>query len=95
MERRCSIAGCRKGGSGVSRHGRTHRQALPAGVEFGTLCEVGELIRGRRFTKADYVTEGLGSIHYGEVYTEYGTWATGVRAYVRPGLKGNLRLAPR
>lgn len=65
----------------------------PAGVEFKTLGEVGELIRGRRFTKADYVTEGLGSIHYGEIYTEYGTWATEVRAYVRPELKGNLRLA--
>lgn len=65
----------------------------PAGVEFKTLGEVGELIRGRRFTKADYVTEGFGSIHYGEIYTEYGTWATEVRAYVRPELKGNLRLA--
>lgn len=65
----------------------------PAGVEFKTLGEVGELIRGRRFTKADYVTEGLGSIHYGEIYTEYGTWAVEVRAYVRPELKDNLRLA--
>lgn len=37
--------------------------------------------------------EGLGAIHYGEIYTEYGTWATKVRAFVRPDLKGNLRLA--
>jgi type I restriction enzyme S subunit len=65
----------------------------PNGVESKTLGEVGELIRGRRFTKADYVAEGLGSIHYGEIYTEYGTWATEVCSFVRPELNGNLRLA--
>lgn len=65
----------------------------PDGVEYKTLGEVGELIRGRRFTKADYVNEGLGSIHYGEVYTSYGTSATHVRSFVRPDLRGTLRLA--
>lgn len=67
--------------------------ACPDGVEHKTLGEVGVLIRGRRFTKADYVEEGLGSIHYGEIYTDYGAWATEVRKFVRPELKGSLRLA--
>ena len=31
----------------------------PGGVQRVPLSEVGELIRGRRFTKADYVEEGL------------------------------------
>ena len=70
-------------------------ELCPAGVPFKTLGEVGELIRGRRFTKADYVDVGLGSIHYGEVYTAYGTWATEVRSYVRPELTARLRLASR
>ncbi len=65
----------------------------PAGVPFKTLGDVGELIRGRRFTKADYVDVGLGCIHYGEVYTDYGTWATKVRSYVQPELRSTLRLA--
>lgn len=65
----------------------------PDGVEYKTLGEVGGLVRGRRFTKADYVDEGLGSIHYGEIYTEFGTWATEARAFVRPDLKASLRLA--
>lgn len=67
--------------------------ACPDGVEHRTLGEIGVLIRGRRFTKADYVEEGLGSIHYGEIYTDYGTWATEVRKFVRPELKDRLRLA--
>ena len=65
----------------------------PSGVEFKALGDVGELVRGRRFTKADYVDTGLGSIHYGEVYTEYGTATTEVRRFVRSELRANLRLA--
>lgn len=65
----------------------------PDGVDFKVLGEVGEFIRGRRFTKADYVDEGLGSIHYGEIYTDFGTSATETRSFVRPELKGSLRLA--
>ena len=42
----------------------------PGGVAFKELGEVGEFIRGRRFTKADYVESGLGAIHYGEIYTD-------------------------
>ena len=63
------------------------------GVEFKTLGEVGEFIRGRRFTKDDYVDSGLGSIHYGEIYTDYGTATTTTRSFVRQELKSRLRLA--
>jgi type I restriction enzyme, S subunit len=68
-------------------------QLCPDGVEFKTLGEVGELMRGRRFTKADYVDSGLGSIHYGEVYTSFGTWTDQVKSFVRPDLESRLRLA--
>ena len=37
--------------------------------------EVGEFIRGRRFTKSDVHADGIGSIHYGEIYTHYGSSA--------------------
>jgi type I restriction enzyme S subunit len=33
-------------------------------VEWKALVEVGEFIRGKRFTKADYVEDGIGVIHY-------------------------------
>lgn len=70
-------------------------EQCPDGVEYRTLSDVGELTRGRRFTKADYVEAGLGSIHYGEVYTSYGTAAHKVLSFVRSDLKSKLRLAHR
>lgn len=65
----------------------------PGGVAFKELGEVGEFIRGRRFTKADYVESGLGAIHYGEIYTDYGTATALTRSFVRSELKSSLRLA--
>jgi len=79
----------------VSRIDELIAQQCPAGVERVALSEVGELIRGRRFTKADYVDEGLGAIHYGEVYTDYGTWTARVNRFVRASMRESLRLARR
>ena len=57
------------------------------------MAEVGEFIRGRRFTKADYVEDGVACIHYGEIYTHYGTSANAVISRVRPEMKPILRFA--
>ena len=67
------------------------RQHCPNGVEFRALGDAGEVFRGRRFTKADYVDEGLAAIHYGELYTHYGTSAREVITRVRSDLAPNLR----
>lgn len=77
----------------MSRLDKLISELCPEGVAFRPLGEIGDLIRGRRFTKSDYVDVGLGSIHYGEVYTSYGTWANQVHSYVRPELRDRLRLA--
>jgi type I restriction enzyme S subunit len=69
------------------------RQHCPNGVEFRALGEIGEVFRGRRFTKGDYVDEGLAAIHYGELYTHYGTSATEVVTRVRADLEPGLRFA--
>ena len=37
------------------------------------LGEVAEIIRGGNFQKKDFVEEGLPCIHYGQIYTKYGT----------------------
>jgi type I restriction enzyme S subunit len=55
--------------------------------------ELGEIYRGRRFTKDDYVSEGLPAIHYGELYTEYGTSAAEAVTHVRLDLEPSLRFA--
>lgn len=62
-------------------------------VEWKPLGEIGEFIRGKRFTKADYVDDGIGVIHYGEIYTRYGTWTDHVLSKVRRELAGSLRFA--
>jgi type I restriction enzyme S subunit len=75
----------------VSRIDDLIRQHCPQGVVYRALGDVGEVFRGRRFTKADYVEEGTGAIHYGELYTHYGTAATEVITRVRADLAPNLR----
>jgi type I restriction enzyme, S subunit len=77
----------------VSRIDDLVADLCPNGVPFKELGEVGTFIRGRRFTKADYVEDGLGAIHYGEIYTVYGTATLVTQSFVRPELKSSLRLA--
>lgn len=62
-------------------------------ARWASMGEVGVFIRGRRFTKADYVDDGIPCIHYGEIYTRYGVFAGEVLTHVRSGLRPNLRFA--
>lgn len=62
-------------------------------IEWKTLGEIGEFIRGKRFTKADYVDEGIGAIHYGEIYTHYGVFAHKTLSQVRNDMAASLRYA--
>lgn len=57
------------------------------------LNEIGKFIRGRRFTKADYVENGINAIHYGEIYTQYGIWTDKVISQVRSDMASTLRYA--
>lgn len=77
----------------MSKLGSLIRDLCPAGVELRSLGDVGEFIRGRRITKGDFVDSGVGCIHYGEIYTRYGTTATETFSFVRPELATRLRLA--
>ena len=62
-------------------------------VRWATLGEVGTFTRGRRFTKDDYVPSGIGCIHYGDIYTQYGTWAMKTVSHVRAEMVSTLRFA--
>ncbi|WP_294748859.1 restriction endonuclease subunit S [uncultured Prevotella sp.] len=42
------------------------------GVEVITLGEIGEFIRGNGIQKNDFVEEGFGCIHYGQIHARYG-----------------------
>lgn len=62
-------------------------------VEWKPLSEVGEFIRGKRFTKADYVEKGIPVIHYGEIYTRYGVFTTQALSQVKAEMADSLRYA--
>lgn len=46
------------------------------GVEMKTLGEIGDFIRGSGIQKTDFVEDGYGCIHYGQIHTKYGLSAT-------------------
>ena len=55
--------------------------------------KVGKFIRGKRFTKADYVEGGIDVIHYGDIYTQYGAFTTHAHSQVREDMAYSLRYA--
>lgn len=62
-------------------------------VEWKALGQIGEFVRGKRFTKADYVEDGISALHYGEIYTHYGVWTAHAVSKVRSDLSESLRYA--
>lgn len=56
---------------------------------------VGEFQRGKRFVKDDIISNGVPCIHYGEMYTYYGTWARESKSFLSEELveNKNLRVA--
>jgi type I restriction enzyme S subunit len=66
-------------------------------VERKVLKEIGEFQRGKRFVKDDMISEGVPCIHYGEMYTYYGTWANKSKSFLSEQLveSKSLRIAER
>jgi type I restriction enzyme, S subunit len=62
-------------------------------VEFKKLGEVGSLIRGNGLQKKDFIEDGIGCIHYGQIYTYYGTYADKTKTFVSPELAKKLKKA--
>lgn len=48
---------------------------LNVNIEWKTLGAIGTFYRGTSFQKKDFTSEGVGCIHYGEIYTHYGVSA--------------------
>ena len=56
------------------------------GVEMKTLGEIGEFIRGNGIQKSDFVEDGFGCIHYGQIHAKYGFSATETISKIREDL---------
>ena len=46
------------------------------------MSEIGTFIRGNGLQKKDFTESGIPCIHYGQIYTHYGTFATKTKSYV-------------
>lgn len=57
------------------------------------MSEIGTFIRGKRFVKTDIVNDGVPCIHYGDMYTYYGLYATKSKGMLRKELAPRMRYA--
>ena len=62
-------------------------------VEWKALGELGTFIRGSGIQKSDFTDSGTGCIHYGQIHTHYGTWATKTKSFVDRDFAARLRKA--
>lgn len=65
-------------------------QLCPGGVPVKSIAEIGQLVRGNGLPKTDLTETGVGAIHYGQIYTYYGTWATETISFVTPEAAARL-----
>ena len=57
------------------------------------MSEIGTFIRGKRFVRTDIVNDGVPCIHYGDMYTYYGLYATKSKGMLRNELAPKMRYA--
>ena len=55
------------------------------------MSEFGELVRGNGLQKSDFVEDGVGCIHYGQIYTFYGTSTKTTKSFVTEQTASKLR----
>ena len=63
---------------------------LPMGDE-----QVGKFTRGGGLQKKDFVEKGVGCIHYGQIYTHYGTYAHTTKTFISEEFAKKARMAKR
>ena len=62
-------------------------------VTWMKMSEIGSFIRGKRFVRTDIVNDGVPCIHYGDMYTYYGLYATQSKGWLRNELASKMRYA--
>lgn len=62
-------------------------------VVWKTMGEIGKFIRGKRFVRSDIVEHGIPCIHYGDMYTHYGLYASETPGYINEEIAKKMRFA--
>ncbi len=68
----------------MSRIDELLAEQCPDGVPFRPMGEWATLVRGNGMPRSDFSPNGVGCIHYGQVYTHYGTFAERTLSFVSP-----------
>lgn len=71
----------------------SEHELAKVGFEWKSLGELGELVRGNGLTKKDLTDDGVPAIHYGQIYTHFGTFATQTKSFVSTALAKKLKKA--
>jgi type I restriction enzyme S subunit len=56
-----------------------------------SLSELGEFDRGNGMLKSDFSEQGIGCIHYGQIYTKFGSYTDNVISFVPETLAAKLK----
>ena len=59
-------------------------------VDWKSISELGQIIRGNGLQKKDFVQEGVGCIHYGQIYTKFGLSTSYTLSFVDAKLADKL-----
>lgn len=62
-----------------------------AEVDWVTLDDLGELVRGNGLPKSDFTESGVPAIHYGQIYTYYGLFTHSTMSFVSPETAATLK----
>lgn len=60
-------------------------------VKIMTLGDLGTFVRGSGLQKKDLTTQGIPAIHYGQIYTYYGTYAKKTKSFVTKEIAEKLK----
>ena len=66
----------------MSRLNDLIQELCPDGVEYKTLGDIAEISRGGNLQKKDFCDSGIPCIHYGQIYTKYGIFASKTYTYI-------------
>ncbi|BDU05662.1 restriction endonuclease subunit S [Nocardia cyriacigeorgica] len=77
----------------MSRIDELIQELCPDGVERKALGQVGKFTRGIGLQKSDLRDEGIPAVHYGQIHTFYGVWATETMSFTDKETAKKLRHA--
>lgn len=66
-------------------------ELCPNGVPYYELGAIGSIIRGSGLQKKDLTEQGVGCIHYGQIYTYYNLFAYSTKSFVNSELAKSLK----